>query len=73
MIDFEVSFNRLQRRDVDVSKWGISGTNCYLMYNEISFVHEWVWNHLEIIGFAVWATPCFMVSFERLLNVHAIA
>eukprot|EP00944_MAST-04C_sp_MAST-4C-sp1_P003047 g3047.t1 len=47
MVDFEVSFNRLQRFNVDVGKWG-KLNNLYLMYNEISFVHESVWKHLEV-------------------------
>ena len=47
MVDFEVSFNRLQRFDVDVGKWE-KLNKLYLMYNEISFVHDAVWKHLEI-------------------------
>ena len=49
MVDFEVSFNRLQRFDVDVSKWE-KLNKLYLMYNDISFVHDAVWRHLELTG-----------------------
>ena len=52
MVDFEVSFNRLQKFDVDVGKWE-KLNKLYLMYNEISFVHEAVWKHLEATGFGL--------------------
>ena len=47
MVDFEVSFNRLERFDVDVSKWE-KLDKLHLMYNDINFVHEAVWNHIHV-------------------------
>ena len=49
MVDFEVSFNRLKRFDVDVRKWK-KLNKLHLMYNEISSVKEVVWKHPELSG-----------------------
>merc|ERR1712023_605735 len=53
MVDFEVSFNRLEEFMVDVGKWEKLNT-LHLMYNNISNYNEEVlWTHPELTGLAL--------------------
>ena len=65
MVDFEVSFNRLQRFDVDVSKWE-KLNKLLLMYNDISFVHDAVWKHLELTGLGLGNNSLILTSISEI-------
>eukprot|EP00944_MAST-04C_sp_MAST-4C-sp1_P010578 g10578.t1 len=53
MVDFEISFNRLEVFMVDVGKWE-KLENLYLMYNNISNYNEDVlWTHPQLVGLAL--------------------
>eukprot|EP00943_MAST-04B_sp_MAST-4B-sp1_P009230 g9230.t1 len=49
MVDFEISFNRLEEFMVDVGKWDKLNT-LYLMHNNISTYNPGVWTHPELIA-----------------------
>jgi Leucine-rich repeat (LRR) protein len=53
MVDFEISFNRLQAFDVDILKWK-KLNKLYLMYNNISRYNEQaLWTHPELAGLGI--------------------
>ena len=53
MVDFEISFNRLEDFMVDVLKWERLNT-LYLMYNNITnYAEQALWTHPELAGLAL--------------------
>eukprot|EP00944_MAST-04C_sp_MAST-4C-sp1_P013793 g13793.t1 len=67
MVDFEVSFNRLERFDVDVSKWKKLQT-LYLMQNEIISVNQAVWKHVELSALHLWKNS--MVALPKTSEIY---